>query len=63
METIAYWGVYTIKHVTETTGKALNKYENTSERLGSDVKALRPMGHNLFRVKDRLESIANNEEC
>jgi hypothetical protein len=62
METIAYRGVYTIKHVIATAGRALNEYEDTSERLGSDAKALRPMGHDLVRVKDRLESIANDEE-
>jgi hypothetical protein len=62
MEAAAYRNVCTIEHVIETTGKTLNEYENASERLGSDAKALRPIGRSLNWVKDRLEMIVDDDE-
>jgi hypothetical protein len=62
MEATAYRSVYTIEHVIETTERALNECKNASERLGSAAKPLRPVGRNLDRVKDRLESMMDDDE-
>jgi hypothetical protein len=62
METITDRNLYTIEHVIKTAERTLEEYENTSDRLGSDRKALRPVGRNLNLVKDRLELIVGVEE-
>jgi hypothetical protein len=62
MEATVYRNVYTIEHVIRITEKTLDEHENASERLGSDAKALRPVGRNLNWVKDRLEMIVKDEE-
>jgi hypothetical protein len=62
MEATAYRDVCTIAHVIQTAERTLNECENASERLGSDAKALRPVERDLDRVKDRLESIVDDEE-
>jgi hypothetical protein len=62
MEATAYRSIYTIEHVIETIDRTLNESENASERLGSDAKALRPVGRNLNRVKFQLELMTDDEE-
>jgi hypothetical protein len=62
MEATEYRNVCTIDHVIETIEKTLNECENASERLGSDAKALRPVGRDLNRVQVQLESIMDDDE-
>jgi hypothetical protein len=62
MEASEHRSACTIEHVIETTERTLNERENVSERLGSGAKVLRPLGRDLNRVKDRLESIADDNE-
>jgi hypothetical protein len=62
MEATEHRNVCTIEHVIETTKRTSNEWEKASDRLGSDAKTLRPVGRNLDRVKDILESILGDEE-
>jgi hypothetical protein len=63
MDPTAHRNVGTIEHVIETTGKALKEYEIASQRLDLVANALlRPVWQSLDRIKDRLESVVDDEE-
>jgi len=63
MEVIAHQAISAVADVIEKTEKALGEHENASRRLDSEANALiRPVGRNLNRVYDRLESVGEDEE-
>jgi hypothetical protein len=63
MAATAHRNARTIDHVIETTQRTLNEYENASQRLDLVANVLlRPVGRNLDRVKERLESVEDDEE-
>lgn len=63
MEAMEHPNARTVEDVIERTQSTLKEYENASQRLDPVAnKLLRLMGPNLYLIKDRLESIEDDDE-